>query len=150
MEAAQDLALTLNWSEVRRDVETVVLALRDTGRVGIVGFCLGGTVAYAMACRLQSIAATVTFYGGNVVNYLDETPKCALQLHFGQYDPYIPMKDVEEIQHKRPDADLYIYSAGHGFNCDERNEFEAESAAIAWGRTIEFLRRHVAIGTPYS
>jgi carboxymethylenebutenolidase len=127
-----------------RDVEAAIDAVRDVGSVAVVGFCLGGSLAYFAAARIEGLSAAVCFYGGLIAKASDEVPKCATQMHFGGQDHGIPVADVEAIRHKRPDCEVWLYpEAGHGFNCDERASFHAESAAIAWMRTGEWLDRHM-------
>jgi carboxymethylenebutenolidase len=83
----------------------------------------------------------VCLYGGQIVKHADTKPRCPTQMHFGDRDASIPMSDVEIIKQKRgADCDIYVYAgAQHGFCCDERESFNAESAAIAWARAIRFL-----------
>jgi carboxymethylenebutenolidase len=120
--------------------------LRPLGPVGVVGFCMGGSVAYLAAARLQGIAAAVGYYGGQITRFIDEKEKCPLQLHFGEKDNHIPMSDVEAIRKKHPQAEVYTYPAGHGFNCDERGSFNEPSAKLAWERTLEFFGHHMKAG----
>jgi carboxymethylenebutenolidase len=64
-------------------------------------------------------------------------------MHFGAQDQGIPLSNVETVRTKRPDAEIYIYDdAGHGFHCDERGAYHKPSADIAWGRTMEFLKKN--------
>jgi carboxymethylenebutenolidase len=64
--------------------------------------------------------------------------------HFGKLDPFIPPETVAAIRAGRPDGIFHIYEhAGHGFNCDERHEFDAASARLALERTLEFFSRHL-------
>ena len=67
--------------------------LASTGPVGIVGFCMGGTLAFLGATRLSGLSAAVGYYGGRIVAFADEKPKCPTQLHFGDKDASIPMTD---------------------------------------------------------
>ena len=132
----------IDWSGVRRDVQAATLELQKEGPVAVVGFCFGGTVAYASAIKIPGLFAAVAFYGQQIIKYADQAPKCPTQMHFGEMDTHIPMADVATLRLKRPDAEIHTYPALHGFNCDERESFHGESAAIAWGRTLEFLSLH--------
>ena len=117
---------------------------RDVGPVGIVGFCLGGSVAYAAATKLTGLSAAVGYYGGAVVRFADDKPKVPTQLHFGEKDAGIPLTDVETIKTKRPDVEVYVYpGAQHGFHCDERASYDKASADIAWPRSLEFFAKHL-------
>ncbi len=64
-------------------------------------------------------------------------------MHFGEQDHAIPLADVEAIRAKRPESEVHLYPAGHGFNCDERASFEPASAKLAWGRSLAFLEQHL-------
>ncbi|GAB2520777.1 dienelactone hydrolase family protein [Lysobacter humi (ex Lee et al. 2017)] len=106
-------------------------------RVAVVGFCWGGSVAYLANARLGLPA--VSYYGGRTVPYLDEPPRAPLLLHFGERDPIIPPEHVALHRARLPGAEIHVYPAGHGFNCDRRADYDADSAAIAWARTLAFL-----------
>ena len=106
---------------------------------GTTGFCLGGTLSYGAASNLPGFSVAVGYYGGQIVRMADQSPKVPTMLHFGELDAHIPMSDVETIKSKQPSVDVYTYNAGHGFQCDERDSFAAETAQIAWGRTLRFI-----------
>jgi len=114
------------------------------GPVGIIGFCLGGTIVFAAATKLSGLSAAVGYYGGMIVPFADEKPKVPTQLHFGEKDDHIPLSDVETIKAKRPDVDTHIYpGAQHGFHCDERSSYDKASADIAWPRSMAFFAKHL-------
>jgi carboxymethylenebutenolidase len=134
----------LNWDHMMADVTAAAASLKGTGPVGIVGFCMGGTVAFLGACRVPGLSAAVAYYGGMIGKFADEKPKCPLQMHFGEKDEGIPMATVEEIKKKQPQAETYVYpGAAHGFNCDERASYNKAAADLAWSRTQEFLAKHM-------
>ena len=132
--ASPDLAAFL------RDTQAAVDVLKATGPVSVIGFCLGGSVAFLSATRFEGINSAVCFYGGMIAKFADEKPKCPTQMHFGEKDEHIPMTDVAAIRAKRPDCDIHVYLAGHGFYCDERASYHQPSAALAWDRTLAWLR----------
>lgn len=127
------------WDTVLLDVEAAAAALPADRPQSVIGFCLGGSVAYLAAIRSKRYAASVCFYGGKIIAYADEAPHCPTQMHFGEQDKGIPLADVETIKARRPDCEIHTYPAGHGFNCDERGSYEADSAMLAWQRTMAFL-----------
>lgn len=133
----------IDWNALLRDAAAAVTVLRQQGPVGIVGFCMGGTVAFLAATRLDGLAAAVCYYGGQIVRFADEKPRCPTQMHFGERDAHIPMSDVETIRAKRPDCEVHAYPADHGFNCDERGSYDAASAKLAWERTLAWFDRHL-------
>jgi dienelactone hydrolase len=72
-----------------------------------------------------------------------QVPRCPTELHFGDKDTGIPLTDVEAIRAKRPEVEIHIYSAGHGFHCDERASYDAPAARLAWDRSLAFLAKHM-------
>lgn len=134
---------SIDWDAMMRDTAAAIDEVKAAGPTGVVGFCLGGSVAFLAATRLEGLSAAVAFYGGQIVKYADEKPKCPMQMHFGEQDAGIPMSDVETVRAKQPQAEIYTYPAGHGFNCDERASYHEASAKLAWGRTLEFLAKHL-------
>jgi carboxymethylenebutenolidase len=133
----------LDWDAMIRDVTAAVGDVKSAGPVGIVGFCMGGSVAFLASARVSGLSAAVSFYGGQIIRFADEKPKCPLQMHFGEKDAHIPLTDVETIRKKQPQAEIHLYPAEHGFYCDERGSFHDPSAKLAWQRTLDFLGKHL-------
>jgi carboxymethylenebutenolidase len=133
-----------DWAAMLRDTQAAINAVKDVGPVGIIGFCLGGSVAYAAATKLSGLSAAIGYYGGAIVRFADDKPKVPTLLHFGEKDAGIPLSDVETIKAKRPEVEIHVYpGAQHGFNCDARASYDKTSADIAWPRSIAFLARHL-------
>ena len=133
-----------DWAAMLRDTQAAIDAVRDVGPVGIIGFCLGGSIAYAAATKLSGLKAAIGYYGGAVVRFADDRPKVPTQLHFGEKDAGIPLSDVETIKAKRPDVEVFVYpNAQHGFHCDERASYDKTSADIAWPRSMAFFAKHL-------
>jgi carboxymethylenebutenolidase len=133
-----------DWTAMLRDTQAAIDAVRSVGPVGIIGFCLGGSVAYAAATRLSGLSAAIGYYGGAIVRFADDKPRVPTQLHFGQKDAGIPLSDVEIIRGKRPDVEIHTYpGAQHGFHCDERASYDKASADIAWPRSMNFFAAHL-------
>ena len=99
-----------DWAAMLLDTQAAIDAVKSVGPVGIIGFCLGGSVAYAAATKLSGLSAAVGYYGGAVVRFADDKPKVPTQLHFGEKDAGIPLTDVETIKAKRPDVEVYRLS----------------------------------------
>ncbi len=126
------------------DIEAAIAAARAGGKVGIVGYCWGGTLAFAAACRLSGLAAAVGYYGGGIAAMANEKPQVPMILHFGDKDHSISLADIEKIKAARPEVPVYIYpGAGHGFSCDERGSFDPAAAELAAKRTMEFFGQHI-------
>jgi carboxymethylenebutenolidase len=133
-----------NWAAMLLDTQAAIDAVKDVGPVGIVGFCLGGSVVYAAATKLSGLSAAIGYYGGAIVRFADDKPKMPTQLHFGEKDAGIPLSDVETIRAKRPEVEIHIYpGAQHGFHCDERPSYDKASSDIAWPRSLDFLAEHL-------
>ena len=133
-----------DWPAMLRDTQAAIDAVKNVGPVGIIGFCLGGSVAYAAATKLSGLSAAVGYYGGAVVRFADDKPKVPTQLHFGEKDAGIPLTDVETIKSKRPEVEVFIYpGAQHGFHCDERASYNKASAEVAWPRSLAFFAKHL-------
>ena len=133
-----------DWPAMLLDTQAAIDAVKNVGPVGIIGFCLGGSVAYAAATKLTGLSAAVGYYGGAVVRFADDKPKVPTQLHFGEQDHGIPLSDVDTIKAKRPDVDIYVYpGAQHGFSCDERPSYDKDSADLAWPRSLDFFAKHL-------
>ena len=122
-----------------KDIDAAAKLLADAGNVAVIGYCWGGSLAYLAACRLPSIDKAVGYYGGQIPQTIEEEPKVPIILHFGDKDASIPMSAVEDVKTKRPDIPVYVYPAGHGFNCDHRGSYDAEAANLALERTLEFI-----------
>ncbi|HEY1612401.1 MAG TPA: dienelactone hydrolase family protein [Rhizomicrobium sp.] len=119
-----------------KDTQVCIDALTAKGPVFITGYCYGGSVSWAAACRCTGLAAASGYYGGMIGQMIEETPKCPTILHFGRHDHGIPMETVEKLQRLHPNVTVYIYDAGHGFNSDRRADYNPEAARLARERTL--------------
>jgi carboxymethylenebutenolidase len=141
---ARKFVVNPDWAAMLLDTQAAIDAVANVGPVGIVGFCLGGSVVYAAATKLSGLTAAIGYYGGAIVRFADDKPKVPTQLHFGEKDAGIPLTDVEIIRGKRPDVEIHVYpGAQHGFNCEERASYDKASADIARARSVEFLAKHL-------
>jgi carboxymethylenebutenolidase len=126
------------------DLQAAIDYAKSVGKVGVVGYCWGGGLAFIAATRLQNVAGAVGYYGGLVAAHANERPTAPVLLHFGETDQSIPLSDVEKVRQTRPEVPIRLYKAGHGFACDERGSFHAESAKLALDRTLKFFAETVA------
>ena len=98
-----------------------------------------------MACdRASGLAAAISYYGGELPSLAGRDVACLGMAHFGIHDASIPEVGVRSFGAAQPSVDKYFYDAGHGFNCDYRGQYDADMAALAWGRTMVFLETHLA------
>lgn len=125
-----------------KDAQSCVDALKSRGPVFIVGYCYGGSVAWAAACRTTGLAAASGYYGGMIGQMAEENPRCPVILHFGRRDSNIPPEVADKVKRLHPDVMVYLYDAGHGFNSDRRTDYNETSAKLARERTLELFRAH--------
>jgi len=144
MDKARSFVPKLDMEKALMDVEAAMkYAAASTGKkVGVIGYCFGGSVAWLAAARLHP-AVAVGYYGGQIPKFATEKPECPVMLHFGRQDAHIPAADVEKVQAAHPDVPIYWYDAGHGFNCDARGSFNPAEAKVARERSLAFLRKHL-------
>ena len=107
-----------------------------------LGFCFGGTAAWLAAARCTGLSAVASFYGGHIVQYLEDTPKVPTILHLGKTDALIPPADVETIRDRHPELPVYLYEAGHAFVAP--NGYHADSARLSRLRTLALFARNGA------
>ena len=142
--AARKFVANPDWPAMLRDTQAAIDAAAPSGPVGIIGFCLGGSIAFVAATKLSGLSAAVGYYGGAIARFADDKPKVPVQLHFGEKDAGIPLSDVETIKSKRTEVEVFVYpGAQHGFHCDERASYDKQSADIAWPRSLAFFAKHL-------
>jgi carboxymethylenebutenolidase len=144
MEKARSFVPKLDMEKTLMDVEAAMkYAAASTGKkVGVIGYCFGGSVAWLAAARLHP-AVAVGYYGGQIARFAEEKLECPVMLHFGRQDAHIPASNVEKVQQAHPEVEVYWYDAGHGFSCDARASFNPEAAKLARERSLAFLRKHL-------
>ena len=125
------------------DVDAARAAVASAGKVAVIGYCWGGFVAWMAAARVAGFACAVPYYGGGILDAAAEQPRCPVMAHFGERDSGIPVAGVRQLMARHPDAQIFIYDADHGFNCDQRAAYNPAAAKIARERTLDFLRRYV-------
>ena len=147
IEKGRGIAFPLGWEGPIRDIEAVLKSLSSAGKVGAVGYCWGGSLAYAAAC-LTHVDAAVGYYGGQITKFMADNPGKKPQvpalLHFGEQDAGIPLTDVEEIRAANPDVPIHLYNAGHGFNCNRRGSYDEQASKTALERTLAFFAEHLS------
>jgi carboxymethylenebutenolidase len=137
------LKAAVNSDDALLDVAAAIAHGAPAGKVGIVGFCWGGLLSWLAACKLDGLAASVPYYGGGMPQQAALVPRCPVLAHFGEQDTHIPLDSVRVFAAARPEVQVRLYPAGHGFNCDQRGSYHAESAQLARDRTLAFLRQYV-------
>ncbi|HUB68257.1 MAG TPA: dienelactone hydrolase family protein [Candidatus Methylacidiphilales bacterium] len=146
VEEGKKIAYNLNRDQVLQDISAAIDYARATvagKKVAVAGFCFGGSYAWLSATRLRPDAA-ICYYGSMIADLAQEKPICPVQMHFGKNDTSIPPSNVEKIRATHPECEIYLYDAGHGFSCDERESYAPEAAALAWSRALDFLKTRLA------
>ena len=133
----------LKMSSTLQDLTASVAYMKTYGRVGIVGYCYGGLMSYLAACKVADLTCAVAYYGGRIVDHLDQIPRTPIILHFGERDKHIPMEDVAKIASSKPNIPVFTYDAGHGFNCNHRSSFNADAAKLARERTLKLFEQEL-------
>ena len=136
--AAKSLRGNLGYSQLEsptRDARTVARDLHTA----VIGYCWGGSVAFLANTRLALPA--VSYYGARSVPFRDEHSGAPMLFHFGARDASIPAEDIALLRAAQPQAEFHVWPAGHGFNCDQRKDYDADSAANALAVTLGFLER---------
>jgi carboxymethylenebutenolidase len=144
IEAGRVLRDEFSWDDTVLDVKTAVDILQGDGlKVGTVGYCWGGTISYLAGVRLN-VNGSIVYYGGQIEPYMNEAANCPMLMHFGEHDAGIPLAHVEDLRKAKPDADINIYDADHGFNCDHRGSYNEASAKLARERTMAFFAANLS------
>ena len=125
------------------DIIATLNIVRSAGRVAVVGYCWGGTLAWLSACHVDGFNAAISYYGGGVGQLLSIEPRCPSIFHFGEQDHAIPVAEVNSLRQAHPECPIYLYPANHGFNCEQRDSFHSTSSAIAFERTIQHLDKYI-------
>ncbi|ANK82487.1 MAG: hypothetical protein TEF_18100 [Rhizobiales bacterium NRL2] len=142
---AREWRAACDLDKVLLDIEAAVDEASKAGRVGMVGYCWGGSLVYIACCRMgDKVAAGSGYYGGQIMPHITEEVKAPLILHFGENDKSIPVQDVRNIAESHPEVGVHLYKdTGHGFNCDHRADYHAENARVARELTLKHFAEHV-------
>lgn len=149
VQAGMALMQKSDRDQIVKDMASAVVTLRArpecAGKVGVVGYCLGGHMAYRLATR-DLIDCAVSYYGGGIDAVLDEAKNlhCPIIMHFGERDSHITLPIVDKIREAligKGHVEIYVYEgADHGFNCDQRATYDRKSAMLAYGRSMVLLK----------
>jgi len=135
---AEDMVAAANYLKNRPDC---------TGKIGVVGFCWGGSVSHTLATKMPDLAAAVPFYGGAPAPAEAAKVKAALLVQlaetdprvndsFATYEPALKEAGVRYEAHKYP-------GTSHGFNNDTTPRYDEKAAKLAWERTVAFFNKHL-------
>lgn len=146
-----------DWAHAAADIAAAhahLLAMEAcTGKVGAVGFCFGGGLAFVAATQSRVEGrgpdAAVCYYGSPINGMLDqaENLECPTLFHYGSKDAFISTEQIDAVEAAvagRPGVEVHRFDAGHAFsNWDAPSMYDEAAATAAWERTIAFLHQHL-------
>lgn len=140
----RDLVGKITDDMVVVDINAAADRVRSAGKVGVIGYCWGGAMAFLGACKAK-VDCGISYYGSRIVNYSPTmSPTVPFQHHYGEIDKSFPMDAVEKVKAEQPDAEHFVYpGADHGFSCNDRPQYHAEATALALERSLKFFETHV-------
>lgn len=137
----KELATAVGFERALQVIQAAreVLSAKGAIKVGCVGFCWGGSLAFLSNTRLGM--PSVSYYGARTVPFLNEPLRAPMMFHFGDEDSSIPASDIEATRRAQPGAELFVYKgAGHAFNRDvDPTHFNEKAARLANERTLAFF-----------
>jgi len=141
MERAQGMMKQFNPDSVVKDIRAAVSAVDQGNGVSLLGFCWGGGAAARMASILD-LAGAISYYGTRLAENAANGANCATLFHFGDSDQHSSPEITAGVKRDIPDAECYVYDAGHAFANDARADFYVEGASkLARQRSLDFLNR---------
>ncbi len=138
----RELRGKFSWDLSVLDIQAAANAVRGAGKVGIVGYCWGGSLAWLAACR-GGVDAAACYYGAQIIDYNGESPRCPALLVFGDEDGSIPPETITAIRAAHPGVAVEIHPGPHGFACDRRAAYRPDSAWAAFARTFDFFAQNL-------
>jgi carboxymethylenebutenolidase len=143
---AQHLMGSMNFGDVAaQDIRGAVQYLRkESPKVGVAGFCLGGALTLLAAVNVPEADAASSWYGFPPLEYIDAAKiKMPLQGHFANDDAYFPVTGLDALEKKLKAGgvkfEFYRYDAEHAFANEAGPHYNKEAAEMAWGRMLEFF-----------
>jgi carboxymethylenebutenolidase len=136
----RELRSRIDWEQVFADVMAARDRVEEAGKVAVLGYCWGGTIAWRSAAHVENVAAAVCYYATLIAPYIHDKPACPVLMHFGERDPLATLEHAGALRAAHgAQVEIQVYPASHGFNCDENSNYDAASAAAALRRTLDFL-----------
>jgi carboxymethylenebutenolidase len=116
---------------------------------GVLGFCYGGLVSWLSATRGEDFKmqpdCCVGYYAGGIGKVAAEEPVCPVMLHFGGADDHIGSDQIDAVRNAHPEVEIYLYDGvGHAFANPDRPSYDEAASAVAWKRSLAFLKANLA------
>jgi carboxymethylenebutenolidase len=141
--AGKALAKQITEDQALADIRAAAGAVKDAGKIALVGYAWGAYLAYLATNRISGLACAIGYSGTQIPAIAGEKRRIPTLLHFGERDDTIPIESVVQFRARRPDVSVYTYAAGHGFECSERSSYDEDSAAKALERTLFWISQYV-------
>ncbi len=125
------------------EIESSISFVESAGKVGIIGYCWGGSLSWRAACQFDNLSSSIIYYGGDVPKLKNLNPQCPTLCHFGELDQSIPLADVKEFEKLNKNVNVFTYPADHGFNCNHRKHYNKKCSEIAYERSLSFLEKNL-------
>ena len=148
------LMQSMDFPKAVEDICTAAQVLKNRpevqGKVASLGYCMGGMLSYLVGTTPGAVHASVCYYGGGIHTALDRAPQARIPMlmHFAEKDGFIPMEAVSQIKaafDSNHGVEIHTYpNVDHGFNCWGRPMYQQKAAALARGRSLEFLSRTIS------
>lgn len=145
-EEGKKASVAIGWDHPMTDTAAAVawLKTQTDKKIGVVGYCWGGSLAWLAASRVEGLSATVGYYGRlAATDHVNDKPKIPVMMHFGDKDPSIPREKVAALQAAHPEVPVFHYDAGHAFNRSGDPHYVPAAAELALSRTLEFFGQHL-------
>jgi carboxymethylenebutenolidase len=143
-----ELVRQLDLEGCLADLQAAAQAVKDAGKVAIVGYSWGGYLAFLSANEIPGLACAVSYYGDGVADPPVAKRRIPTLIHFAENDPNLPFEEVQQFRASRPEVSAFTYAAGPGFNCDERPSFDEAAACAAGERTLFWISQFVVGQAP--
>lgn len=142
MARAREFRARVDYDHIMLDIASAIATLRAHGRVGIMGFCVGGSAAW-----LADVDAAACYYHSDIGKQYAATPRCPVIVHFADQEGLVSAADRDNFRAAHPDAPAHVYPAQHGFNNWHRPvTYDKASADFARERTLAWFATYVAHG----
>jgi len=144
MGAGRDAVGKISDDMVIADINAAADHVRSAGKVGVIGYCWGGAMAFLGASKAK-VDCGVSYYGTRIIQYSPEMkPVVPMQYHYGETDKSFPMDAVKKVMDEQPEGEHFVYpDADHGFSCTDRPQYNADATALALKRSLAFFEANL-------